>query len=155
MHPLFIIGILIIVLIIIIRFPITIRLKEVGTYIVGDFTASYDAYSKLTADQNMDAISYKTLFYGDTVTNLEYNLLNMNCAQVTMDGLYLGILPSGTTVKDYHEAFWKDNTPQELRSYIPVLTQLQATYAFQNNSFTREGALSPSSMWHGFYSEYK
>ena len=35
MHPLFIIGILIIVLIIIIRFPITIRLKEIGTYIVG------------------------------------------------------------------------------------------------------------------------
>jgi len=121
-------------------------------YIVGDFTASHEHFASLKRDFDTDVANGKT---GWGMQNRKFDLTGglgfsvfgisglifgltaggTNCTQETMGGLYLGILPDGTSVKDFMKAVGYGSI-----SVNPGTNLKNLQTVFGNTSHTKSGA---------------
>jgi len=124
-------------------------------YIVGNFTKSHEYFADLKNTYDKDVAKGKTGWFGiqnrnfDLTGGLGFSVFGIsglifgltaggtNCTQMTMAGLYLGILPdeNGTTVKDFMKAAGYGSVSVDPGTNLKNLQK-----AFGNTSHTKSGA---------------
>jgi RHS repeat-associated protein len=73
-----------------------------SVYIKGDFSESSKQFAQDADNWESTHGDYYEVISGLVNENPEYDVLNKNCTQMTLQGIFLGILPDGTTVEDYY-----------------------------------------------------
>jgi RHS repeat-associated protein len=111
------------------------NLYDSATYISGDFSKSYEYIVGL--QEVKDSLD-KAVVYG----NPNYNVVLNNCSQTSWDALQKGEFSDGTSIKTFMQSFDFDNDIV-LSEYgpLPNVNTAMIQVMFQNNSFTKKGAM--------------
>ena len=107
-------------------------------YIEGDFTKSYGFAQNCVARYESDRKAYpdfKQSIAGFDNYNLRYNVLLNNCSHVTMEALFMGILPNGRNAGEYFFGYYMLAGPGTLPlTSIPNANLELLQIAFGNKS---------------------
>ena len=103
---------------------------DTSVYIKGDFSASCTQFASDFDDWEETHGDFYEIQSGYVNRNPKYDLFNNNCGQKTMQGIFKGVLPDGTTVGDYFtKAGFSIST-------VPKVNQASLQVAFYNSAFT-------------------